>query len=268
MKNKTIIFFRNDDVRGTLDKSLTEMTEIFINHHIPLIHAVEPANVSSEVADYLLLKIADYPGIVELMQHGYDHSIKNNERKGEFGGQRGYDEQFKEIKAGKDLMDKNFGKNWFPAFNFPFGPYNLAAMQAVADTGIKMVNGSSGIDFKRKLFYMTAHLLRKEMFLGYRVPYNLKRRPITKLFQVDMSVGFIDKYYDEESDCKMMTLDEMKNETMRFMHCKTIGVLMHHRYHNTAERIKLIEDYLVWLKTLPNIEFSNLEGIYNKYASK
>jgi len=262
---KTYLFFRNDDVRATLDKSLIAITDIFIKHNIPIVHAVEPANVTPEVVQWLVEIKRKYPDLIEIMQHGYDHTVKNNQRIGEFGGQRGYQEQYNEIKAGKDLMNKYFGGTWFQSFNFPFGPYNESAMQAVADVGFLMVNGSSGIDWKRRLFYKTAHILGKEMFLGYRVPYNLKIRPKTKLFQVDMSVGFIDKYYDEEASCKMLTLLQMQKETNRFMKQKTIGVLLHHRYHNTIERIKLVEDYILWTKTLPNIEYCTLSSIYRHF---
>lgn len=261
----TAFFFRNDDVRSTLDDSLVAITNLFIKHGVPIVHAVEPANVSKNVVEWLIDIKIKHPHLIEIMQHGYDHSIKNTHRIGEFGGQREYQEQYNEIVLGKELMNKYFGDMWFPAFNFPFGPYNVAAMQAVANAGFIMVNGSSGIDWKRKLFYKTAHLLRQEMFLGYRVPYNLKVRPKTKLFQVDMSVGFIDKYFDEETSCRLYTLDEIQKDTLRFKNQKTVGVLMHHRYHNTQEKVKLIEDYIIWAKTLPGIEFVTLETIYNRF---
>lgn len=48
MGNGNIIFFRNDDVRSTLDESLVSLTDIFIRNGIPISHAVEPANISSD----------------------------------------------------------------------------------------------------------------------------------------------------------------------------------------------------------------------------
>jgi hypothetical protein len=265
MAAKTLLFFRNDDVRGTLDKSLIEITDLFIKSNICITHAVEPANITHEVSDWLLEMKKRHPGYIEIMQHGFDHSIKNLIRMGEFGGKRGYQDQFDDIKKGMELMNHFFGDMWFHAFNFPFGPYNQAAMQALADHKFLVVNGSSGNDWKRNLFYSTAHILRKEYFLGYRVPWNLQYRPVTGIFEIDMNTGFIDKYYDEESSCKLFSVNEMKKDTLRFRRKKTIGVLLHHRYHNTPEKIKLIKDYISWVKSLPNVECANLKSIYEKY---
>jgi hypothetical protein len=266
MDTKTQLFFRNDDVRGTLDKSLVEITNLFIQHKICITHAVEPANVTIEVSDWLMEMKKKNPGLIEIMQHGFDHSVKNKEKMGEFGGQRTYQEQYEDINRGYELMNQWFDEQWFHAFNFPFGPYNPEAMQALADNHFLVVNGSCGNDWKRNLFYTAAHMLRKEYFLGYRVPWNLRYRPISGIFEIDMNTGFIDKYYNEETSCKFFTLKEMQEDTLRFKRRKTIGVLLHHRYHNTSERIKLIEDYLIWIKSQKWVEFSNLERIYSKYA--
>ena len=122
--SKNILFFRNDDVRGTIDSSLVKLTDLFIKHEIPITHAVEPANLTLQVFNWLIDKQNHYPHLVEVMQHGYDHTIKNKYKLGEFGGQRVYDEQYNDIKKGKDLMDKYFGDLWFRAFNFPFGREN------------------------------------------------------------------------------------------------------------------------------------------------
>ena len=43
------IFFRNDDVRSTLDQSLVKLTNIFIQEQVPINHVVEPANISEYV---------------------------------------------------------------------------------------------------------------------------------------------------------------------------------------------------------------------------
>lgn len=261
-----IIFFRNDDIRNKLDDSLIEITNIFIEKDIPIIHAVEPANITKEVVEWLNNIKRQHPNLIEIMQHGYDHTHKNKIKKGEFGGQRSYEEQYKDIKAGKELMDKYFGDLWFPAFNFPYGPYNPAAMNAVNDCGFKVVNSHYNSEWKRKIFYQIGHVLKKGYFLNHHVSWNLDYYPGTNLFEIDMNVGFIDKYYNEEYDSKMMTLNEMIEETKKYFNQKTIGVLLHHRYHNTKAKIELVKDYLDWCKTLAGFEFSTLESIYKNYA--
>jgi len=268
MSNERLIFFRNDDVRNTLDDSLIELTELFIKYEIPIIHSVEPANLTPIVIDWLVDIKSKHPDLIEIMQHGYDHSIKNKIRKGEFGGQRNYQEQFEDIRKGKELMNKYFGDLWFPAFNFPVGPYNFETMKAVVDNGFKVVNGGWEIDIKHKLFYFVGHLLKKELLFGYRVPYNLEYRPKNKIFQINMNISVIDKYHNEETDSTMLSLEELKNESKRFMIEKTIGILLHHRYHNTKGKIKLVDDYLGWIKGQSNIQFVTLEKIYDRYADK
>lgn len=265
MANNSYLIFRNDDIRNSLDESLVRLTEIFVQRNIPITHAVEPANISREVADWIIQQKEKYPSLIEIMQHGYDHTIKNTQKKGEFGGQRGYEEQFLEIKNGKEIMNRYFGDLWFPAFNFPFGPYNESAMMAVANNNFKVVNGSCGNDFKRKLFYFIAHKLKKEYFLGYRVPWNLKMRPKSHIFEIDMNVSFIDKYYDENTGCKFLTLPELKYETGHFIGQKVIGVLLHHRYHISSDHFKLVEDYLDWCRKR-NFMFGTLQSIYKNYG--
>jgi len=262
----SLIFFRNDDVRGSLDDALVQLTELFIEQKIPISHAVEPANLSKEVVKWLLDLKIKYPNLIDIIQHGYDHSEKNKIRKGEFGGQRVYKEQFEDIKNGKSLMNQYFGNLWFPAFCYPNGPYNYAAMKALVDNNFKVVNGGWEIDLKHKIFYLIGHLFRKELLFGYRVPYNLEYRPKNKIFQVNINISLINKYIDEETNSIMLSLNKLKMETERFKILPTIGILFHHRYHNTRERIKLVKDYLIWLKAESYFKFVTIKNIYNRYA--
>ena len=85
----SIFFFRNDDVRDNLDQSLIELTDIFIKNQIPITHAVEPANITQAVIDWLLEVKQSYPEIISIMQHGYDHTVKNKHKKGIRKGIRG-----------------------------------------------------------------------------------------------------------------------------------------------------------------------------------
>ena len=259
------MFFRNDDVRGKLDSSLVEITNLFIDNKIPITHAVEPANVTSNVVDWLLEVKTANPHLVEIMQHGYDHKIKNLQKKGEFGGQRTYSEQFADINTGKELMDSYFGSLWFKCFNFPYAPYNPAALKAVDDLDFAVVSSHYNSAISRRLFYFVGHLLRKGFLLDHHVSWNLQRYPKTSLFEIDMNFGFIKKYLDENTNSELMTLEEMIEATIQYWNQKTIGVLIHHRYHNTTTKIKLIEDYIHWAKNQP-FEFCTMQSIYEKFS--
>lgn len=261
------MFFRNDDVRETLDDALIDITDLFIKHNIPITHAVEPANVTKPVIDWLLDIKKKHPTLIEIMQHGYDHTIKNKEKKGEFGGQRNYEEQYKEISHGKELMNEYFGDQWFEAFNFPFAPYNLAAIKAVDDCGFKVLNSHFNSKFNRQVFYFFGHLLRKGFWLDHHVSWNLDYYPNTNLFEIDMNVSFIKTYINEKTDCVFWPLDEFITKTKTYDKYDTIGVLLHHRYHNSKETVDLVDNYLKWAKE-QQYTFATLEQLYGKYAKK
>ena len=263
---KNIFFFRNDDVRNILDESLVELTMLFISHEIPITHAVEPANISKEVVKWLISVKKQFPSLIDIMQHGYDHTVKNKTRKGEFGGQRSYEEQFIEIKKGKEIMDDWFGDLWFPAFNFPYAPYNPEAIKAVNDCGFKVLNSHFNAGLSRRIFYKIGHALKKGYLLNHHVSWNLNYYPNTRLFEIDVNTGFIKKYYNELYDCEMLNLPELKNETYQYLKYKTVGVLLHHRYHNNEDKIKLVNEYLKWCKSNPYFEFWSLKNIYEKFS--
>ncbi|MCX6163656.1 MAG: polysaccharide deacetylase family protein [Ignavibacteriae bacterium] len=260
-----IIFFRNDDLRNKLDDSLLKITDLFIKYEIPITHSVEPANVSEEVVNWLIDVKQKHPDLIEIMQHGYEHRNKNNNKKGEFGGQRGYDEQYKDISRGKALMDKYFGDLWFSAFNFPYGPYNPAAIKAVNDCRFKVLNSHYNARISRKIFYSIGHLLRKGYLFDHHISWNLDYYPGTNLFEIDMNVGFIKKYVNEQEESMMHSLEELIEDTKKYFNQKTIGVLIHHRYHNTPDKIAFIENYLKWCKDNPDFTFLSMSRIYERF---
>ncbi len=263
---KNIMYFRNDDVRHNLDDSLIKITNLFISHGIPITHAVEPANISSEVVIWLTNVKMQHPQLINIIQHGYDHTIKNKLIKGEFGGQRTYKEQLMDIKKGKEIMDSLFGSLWFPAFSFPYSPYNPEAIEALNDCGYKVLNSHFSGRISRRIFYKIGHIMRRGYLLNHHVSWNLKYYPKTKLFEIDVNTSFIKRYYNELTDCDMMTLKEIINETIQHSKYRTVGVLLHHRYHNNDAKLKLVDDYLKWCKSNQNNEFWSLNKIYANFS--
>lgn len=261
-------FFRNDDVRSTLDSTLVDMQELFIKHSVPIIHAVEPANVTPEVVDWLLDMRRVHPDLFEIMQHGYDHTIKNKEKKGEFGGQRGYDEQYEDIRKGKELMNLHFGSDWFEAFNFPYAPYNELAIKALQSVGYKVLNSHYNAEWKRKLFYAVGHLLGKGMMFDHHVSWNLQKYPGTTMWEISMNITFIKKYYDENTSCEFYTFDELKNKIDKYIPTPyPIGLLLHHRYHVTQESMDLIEQVFDYLR-MNNVAPVSMRAIYERLESR
>ncbi len=264
---KNVVFFRNDDVRDTLDKSLVDLTKLFIKYEIPIIHAVEPANITPEVIDWLTDLKKQYPSLIEIIQHGYDHQPKVivKGRKGEFGGDRTYEEQYTDLKKGITLLNKYFNDNWFSAFTLPYGPYNNSFIKALNDCHFKVFSSHYNRKLSRQLFYFMGHLLGQGKMFGKRISWNLQYHPNTNLFEIDMNVSFIKKYHNEETDAELYSLEYLIEETKKYSKYRTIGILLHHRYHNSEEKIILVEDYLKWIKQ-QDYSFSTLKNIYEKFS--
>jgi len=262
----SLMTFRNDDIRNTLDDSLIELTNIFIHNNIPLTHAVEPANVTNEVVNWLIDIKNKHSDLIEIMQHGYDHSPKNEEQLGEFGGQRTYEEQFEEIKKGKDLMDEYFGNLWFKAFNFPFAPYNPAAMKAVNDVGFKVIYSHFNSRLSRRMFYKLGHLFNKGYMFKKHVSWYLDYYPGTNLFELDANLSFIRKYIDEDTSSEMFSLDELVEKTRTYLKYPTISMILHHRYHNSKDKMNLVRNYIEWCKS-NSFTYATAKEIYNKFSS-
>lgn len=257
-------FFRNDDIRGMLDDSLVEIQELFNRRGVPIAHAVEPANVTPEVVEWLLEQKKEHPELLTLMQHGYDHTIKNNKKKGEFGGQRGYEEQYEDIRRGKEMMKQYFDGHWFEAFNFPYAPYNQKAIQALEKVGYKVLNSHCNVEWKRQVFYAIGHLLRKGMLFDHHVSWNLQKYPGTSMYEISMNITFIKKYHDEQVNCDFFTFDELCNKIDQYLPTKyPVGLLLHHRYHTTPESIELIESVFNYLESRGARPIS-METIYQR----
>lgn len=268
-----LVFFRNDDVRGNLDEALVSITYLLAKTSIPISHTIEPANITNDVIDWIKEFQVKHPNMLELVQHGYAHRLNYQKvingklRKGEFGGDRTYEEQFAEIYHGKELMDQYFGSNWFPLFTFPYGARNDAALKAVSDAGFVAVNGSMGVSVQHQVLYFFGRLFNQEMLWDKKISYHLRHRKGLGLFQIDTSFSLIKKYKDEGTEADFYSLEQLKLKAAEYLRkAPTVGIVLHHRYHNTPEKLKLLEDFVVWLKSQKGIEFVTQEEIYKKFA--
>jgi peptidoglycan/xylan/chitin deacetylase (PgdA/CDA1 family) len=262
-----IMIFRNDDVRESLDDSLIAVTNIFTSNNIPITHAVEPANVSNKVVEWILKEKSKFPRLIEITQHGYDHKIKNKIIKGEFGGQRTYEEQYDDISKGKELMNKYFGDLWFEGINFPFGVYNPDTIKAVNNVGYKVLNSYNRSHWTRQLFYKFGHLLNKGYLFNKHISWNLDFYPGTNVFEIDANVSFIKKYHNEETSSDMFSLEELIQNISNYKNNKVISTLLHHRYHCNKEKLELIQKFIDKAEE-QNFIFLSSEEVYKQFSSQ
>lgn len=265
------IFFRNDDVRNSLDDELIKLIHLFIENNIPISLAIEPANISEEVSKWLLEKKDKYPKLIEIIQHGYDHSLNftinkfGKTYKGEFGFSQSYEEQAEKIYEGRKIMNSKFGDKWFAAFCFPFGGRNIDSIKILARQGYKVINGSKHYSLLASGFYSIGRLFKREYIFSKRVSWHLKHRFKSQLLQIDTSISTIDIFYDEISNCRFYSFNELKRLTIKYLkRNQVIGIVLHHRYHNEASN-KILKKYILWLKSLPNLCFTSQEEIYKRF---
>lgn len=258
--NETAIFFRNDDVRNSLDNSLIKLTELFIQHQIPILLAVEPANITPEVAGWLLNQKQKYPDIISIAQHGYNHNLQNPGMKMEFGGFRSYEDQYQDISRGKDLMNNYFGDSWSPVFTFPYGSYNSASLQAVSDCGYKILSTKIKYTPKNRIKNFLGKALKKDLIFGKKINYHPDFRNNYKFREISVSVNLIKKYTGYDS-ADHYSFGEIINQVeLARRHTKIIGILMHHRFHN--DHLNLIEELLTFLKDA-GYRFTDLTDLTN-----
>jgi len=140
-----LFFFRADDIYE-LSLKLKNLIAIFIGSNIPLDLSIIPGKISNEAVEYLLEVKGQYPNLIHFHQHGYNHTNHSNSSKSyEFGGNRGYMQQFNDIKMGQSLMIKYF-KKFDNIFTPPNHNYDLNTLRALDKLDFDYFSSDSYLD--------------------------------------------------------------------------------------------------------------------------
>lgn len=246
VSDRPVIFFRNDDVRERLDYTLISLTELFLKQQIPLAHAVEPANITPEVVNWLKSLKTDYPRLIDIVQHGYNHNAENPGIKMEFGGSRNYADQYNDILKGKDLMYEYFSEHWSPVFTFPYGTYNSGSLRALSDCGFKILSSKIKFTTKARLKNFLGRSLGKDFIFGKSVNYHPGVRSNYNFREISVSVNLIRKYTGYETADHYNLQEILYQIEAARKHTSIIGILMHHRFH--GNHLEMIQELLTHLR--------------------
>ena len=260
-----IFYFRNDDV-NILDEELVAVSRRCTDAGVPLTHAVEPANVTDEAAAWLLAEKARDPRLIEIMQHGYDHRQRDL---GEFGGNRPFADQLRDLGRGKEIMQEKFGDSFLPCLNYPFGPYNSHSMRAADELGFRIISSHYNCRLSRRAMYAVGHALRRGKILDKHISWHLDYYPGTGLFSIDMAVSFIRSYIGHygSRDCIFHELEWLKSRVADFIpHTPVIGILLHHRFHISAQSLDLVTNLIHHFKSLAGAEFLGMGEVYDLFC--
>ena len=253
------IFIRNDDVRSVLDPSLVFLTKALLEDGFCLSHAVEPANVTSEVANWLLATKKLYPDNLEIIQHGYNHEVRCTSVLGEFGGRRDYQSQYCEIKAGSTLMDNIFGREWFKVFSFPYGEYNIDTLRALDKLEYKAISTGVKWSRKRRAFNHLGRILGRKILASKKVVYCGVKPPGHYFMELPVMLNTTREYLSPDGGIQR-SVKELQDQWECIPNCNPIGILLHHRFNSLGD----VSNLLAFLRKLrsENVICKTMKEIY------
>jgi len=125
------VFLRDNDV-GWDDQAFFRFHSMVKEANLPMTYAVIPAHTTQATADFLLDEQEEYP--VESVLHGWTHQNYQKDilSKYEFGGHRGFDEQYQDLQISRQRMDALFGKRYVRnVFVPPWHQFNADTLKAL-----------------------------------------------------------------------------------------------------------------------------------------
>jgi hypothetical protein len=134
------VFFRDDDASDDRP-ALRQLLGLFESRMVPVNLEVIPGLLSAAGTGLLREAVAAHPGLIGLNQHGWRH--ENHEvagRKCEFGPSRSFDEQCRDISAGRQRMEEAFGDRFFPVFTPPWNRCTVTTHQVLLRLGFAAIS--------------------------------------------------------------------------------------------------------------------------------
>jgi hypothetical protein len=255
-----VIFFRNDDVRNIIEDELQEFVSIFTELGLPLTLAVEPANLTRKVVKWLIDLQDQFPEIIEIIQHGYDHNVRGLFPKSvEFGGNRSYECQLHDISKGKKLMDEYFPDRWFSAMAFPYDSYNASSLRALETLNYKIMGAMVHYTLKHKVKDYIGNVISRDFILRKKVSYHHRVRKRYNFIELSPAVNIIKKYITED-EAIHYSLDEILEQIEYcFKYTNVVGILFHHRFH--TQEFEMIREMINRLMQ-KGYQFSSLENLH------
>ncbi len=129
------VFFRADDV-GAGGRAFQALCNIFREHRVPVAMAVVPAWLSSARIRQLFQDAPAEDGLWGWHQHGWRHvNWQRSGKKSEFGRQRPFEKQWRDIWQGRQKMHEIFGDDVIPIFTPPWNRLSPATLKILRELG-------------------------------------------------------------------------------------------------------------------------------------
>lgn len=229
MNNKCRVFFRDDDVY-TLDKQFLDFFHLLLKNRVPAIYAVIPGKATTELIEFLKKQKQKNPDLINIVQHGWMHKNYGSDTtdKYEFGKNRTYNEQKKDIISGMIKLYTTLENAFTPAFIPPYHSFD----------------------------FNTISILKK---LGYPIfsAGNNNIRPInTIVIHANLSLTV----YNKSNKATMLTHNKIRQLIFKeiIKNSPMITILAHHKDYNKMKfnELKKTVIMLRQLKVLGKIDFA------------
>ncbi|MCU0587475.1 MAG: polysaccharide deacetylase family protein [Syntrophobacteraceae bacterium] len=135
------IFFRADDI-GAGGRAFEALCHLFRDHQTPLAMAVVPAWLSQVRKEQLFRSAPVDEPLWGWHQHGWRHvNWQRTGKKSEFGEQRPFEKQWRDIWQGRQKMEEIFQARFIPVFTPPWNrlsPLTVKILQQLHFEGISL----------------------------------------------------------------------------------------------------------------------------------
>jgi thymidylate kinase len=262
-----IVFFRNDDVglfsSEPICSRLIRLTELFVHENVPVSHSVVPAAVNDETVKWLLDMKSRYPDLIGIDQHGYAHASYGA---GEFGGNRSYADQKRDIAAGLALMEDYFGSAFSRCFSMPKVRYNVHTKRVCDELGFKVFSGGVSPRIYARVFNKLGRAMNLNILGPKEVSYHKRTDFLQRGFnipEISVSVDVVKNYGTKTARSIDAILD-------RYSQCEkcfdVIGIMVHHWVFDSDEKISVLKGLIKALKGNSSVKFRLLEQVFDEFC--
>jgi hypothetical protein len=226
------LFFRDDDVDEE-EASLHRLLDLFLSVETPISLGVIPGRLTDAAIALLTEHQRQHPQLIELNQHGWQHTNhESTGKKCEFGPSRSFDQQLADIAAGQTRMHAAFGQAWFPAFIPPWNRCTAITALVLDQLGFRVLSRDGG----------------QAAFPGLQC----REIPVT----LDL--------YQWRGGAAMRPAEELIHALLEQVEqAQTIGVMLHHKVMSAAA-FGFLSELLHIFQQAPNLEHHTFQSLFTR----
>jgi len=261
----TRIFLRDDDV-AALTPALQDFAGRMVARGLPVSYQIIPEKFTPEAADYIKGLRDRHPSLVEFGQHGLRHEMQvaGKTEFYEFGPERSYAQQLADIEEGKALLRARLGADQaLTVFTPPRHRYDRNTLKALRVAGFEVLSASSYASLKHRTAYALGRTLGLTNLGRAGVPWHLRTRPDSGLYELSAAVGV------DDGDYVVGSVDDVMADLARARrHASTVGILFHHdAFMRKGAEDGYLDRLLDRLQALPDVTFHTLGDLYARRAA-